>query len=142
MKTDIVRIQLPSDDGAEHPFRSSICKILLDSIKQRFGDVPITQTTWLIRVQDMPANKPTFSVLDPQQALYTQLRYQTVIEFPTIYVFNKVPTIWDGYEITIQKNVVENSSTDQKTRSHDEHGNGVDNDDIATDAKILPLTDV
>ncbi|KAJ2561332.1 hypothetical protein IW140_006585, partial [Coemansia sp. RSA 1813] len=138
-RSDVVRIQLPSDDGEEHPFRSSISNDMLTAVRQKFESTPIMQTTWLIRIQDMPANKPTFCVLDPLQPLYTQLRYQTVIEFPTIYVFRKVPTIWDGHEITIKQHLAESSGVDQKTPLRDQDndaGNG--NVIVENDSELLP----
>ncbi|KAJ1900250.1 hypothetical protein LPJ81_003983, partial [Coemansia sp. IMI 209127] len=126
-KSDVVRIQLPSDDNTEHPFRSSICKDTLDAVKQKFENIPIAQTTWLLRLQDMPANKPTFCVLDPLQPLHTQLRYQTVIEFPTIYVFSEVPTVWDGHKITIQRHMAEGTSEDKKDEAESSIAAGRDN---------------
>ncbi|KAJ2857519.1 Box C/D snoRNA accumulation [Coemansia erecta] len=126
-KSDVVRIQLPSDDDTEHPFRSSIYKDTLDAVKKKFENTPISQTTWLIRLQDMPANKPTFCVLDPLQPLHTQLRYQTVIEFPTIYVFREVPTVWDGYKITIQRHMAKDTSEAQKDETENSIDTGGDN---------------
>ncbi|KAI9504537.1 hypothetical protein BX070DRAFT_222347 [Coemansia spiralis] len=114
-KNDSIRIQLPSDDGSEHPFRSAIHKNMLDAIKDKYGCVALTQLAWLIRVQDKPANKPTFCTFDPLQPLYTQLRYQTVIEFPTIYVFSGIPSTWDGYEVKIQSQVTKSDDSSDQT---------------------------
>ncbi|KAJ1648293.1 Box C/D snoRNA accumulation [Coemansia asiatica] len=100
---DIVKIQLPSDDGLEHQFRSAIRPEMLDHVRDRFGSKSASELVWLIRVQDMPANKPTFCRIDPDQPLYTQLRYQTVIEFPTIYVYSQMPSTWNGNDIVIRK---------------------------------------
>ncbi|KAJ1726445.1 Box C/D snoRNA accumulation [Coemansia biformis] len=102
IKTDAIRVRLPSDDGNEYQFRSSIRPELLSEIVQMFGGTPPEELVWLIRVQDKPANRPTFCRVDPLRPLFTQLFYQTVIEFPTIYVFKQAPSTWDNYETTIE----------------------------------------
>ncbi|KAJ1826420.1 Box C/D snoRNA accumulation, partial [Coemansia sp. RSA 2599] len=98
-----IKIQIPSDDGQEHQFRSSIKPEMLQNIKHRFGGKSASDLVWLMRVQDMPANKPTFCKIDADQPLYTQLRYQTVLEFPTVYVYSLMPSTWNGHEITIRE---------------------------------------
>ncbi|KAJ2307617.1 Box C/D snoRNA accumulation [Coemansia sp. RSA 2706] len=105
-KTEGVRIQLPSDDGNEYPFKSSIPSKLRQTLRQSFGNTVPEGLVWLIRVQDVPANKPTFCRIDPLQPLFTQLRYQTVLEFPTIYVYSHVPETWDGHPVIIQEHCV------------------------------------
>ncbi|KAJ2723596.1 Box C/D snoRNA accumulation [Coemansia sp. Benny D115] len=111
-----VKIQIPSDDGTEHPFRSNITSELLEAIQCKFGAVSPDELTWLIRVQDMPANKPTFCKISPMQPLYTQLRYQTVLEFPTIYVYSSPPSVCNGYPVDIQEiPTVENTENTKDT---------------------------
>ncbi|KAJ2820534.1 hypothetical protein FBU31_005192 [Coemansia sp. 'formosensis'] len=111
-RNDPVRIQLTSDDGVEHPFSSSIPLELLQNLKSEFGQIPLEELVWLIRVQDTPANKPTFCSINPSEPLYTQLRYQTVLEFPTIYVYKKAPTEIGGHVVTIEESRVSNAETE------------------------------
>ncbi|KAJ2001625.1 Box C/D snoRNA accumulation [Coemansia sp. RSA 2322] len=102
-RSDVVRIQLPSNDGAEHPFSSGIQSELLQSLKTAFSDIHPADLIWLIRVQDLPANKPTFRQINPAEPLHTQLRFQTVLEFPTIYVYRQAPTEIGGHAVTIEQ---------------------------------------
>ncbi|KAJ2322688.1 hypothetical protein GGI00_005853, partial [Coemansia sp. RSA 2681] len=102
-RNDAVRIQLTSDDGVEHPFSSAIPLELLQSLKAEYGQISPEDLVWLIRVQDTPANKPTFCKISPNEPLYTQLRYQTVLEFPTIYVYKQAPVEIGGHVVTIEE---------------------------------------
>ncbi|KAJ2712022.1 Box C/D snoRNA accumulation [Coemansia spiralis] len=102
IKCDSVRIKLPSDDGKEYQFRSAIQPELHSALVRMFGDIPPEELVWLIRVQDQPANRPTFCRIDPLQPLYTQLYYQTVLEFPTVYVYKQAPSTWGAYAVTIE----------------------------------------
>ncbi|KAJ1956188.1 hypothetical protein GGI12_005371 [Dipsacomyces acuminosporus] len=102
VRGDGVRIQLPSDDNAEYPFKSSIPRELLMALRDRFKNVSLQSLSWLIRVQDVPANTPTLCRIDPCKPLYTQLQYQTVLEFPTIYVYTAPPPKIGMYNVTIQ----------------------------------------
>ncbi|KAJ2772581.1 Box C/D snoRNA accumulation [Coemansia nantahalensis] len=99
---DSARIKLPSDDGKEYQFRSAIPLELHTAIAHVFGGIPPEELVWLIRVQDQPANRPTFCRIDPLQPLYTQLYYQTVLEFPTVYVYKQEPATWGAYAVTIE----------------------------------------
>ncbi|ORX74504.1 hypothetical protein DL89DRAFT_264364 [Linderina pennispora] len=100
-KQDFIKISLPSDDGSEHIFKSNIPRPTLDAIKAKFATSAVTELTWLIKAQDTPANKPTFYRIDPCQPLHTQLVYQTVVEFPTFFVYSAPPTRLGNHEITI-----------------------------------------
>ncbi|KAJ2896776.1 Box C/D snoRNA accumulation [Coemansia aciculifera] len=100
-RTDSTRIQLTSDDGADHPFSSAIPSELLQRLKVEYGQILPEDLVWLIRVQDTPANKPTFCKINPCEPLYTQLRYQTVLEFPTIYVYKQAPEEIAGHVVAI-----------------------------------------
>ncbi|KAJ2777915.1 arp2/3 complex subunit [Coemansia javaensis] len=100
-RDEAVRIQLPSDDGNEYQFRSAIAPEQLAAIAARFGAIPVEDLVWLIRIQDRPANRPAFCTIDPRQPLFTQLLYQTVIEFPTIYVFQAAPATMAHRELAI-----------------------------------------
>ncbi|KAJ2406715.1 Box C/D snoRNA accumulation [Coemansia sp. IMI 209128] len=111
-RNDPVRIQLASDDGVEHPFSSAIPLELLQTLKSDFGQTPIEDLVWLIRVQDTPANKPTFSKINPSEPLYTQLRYQTVLEFPTVYVYKQAPAEIGGHTVTIEEPRVSSIETE------------------------------
>ncbi|KAJ2494285.1 Box C/D snoRNA accumulation [Coemansia sp. RSA 2052] len=102
-RNDSVRIQLTSDDGVEHPFSSAIPLELLQSLKAEYSQISPEDLVWLIRVQDTPANKPTFCKISPNEPLYTQLRYQTVLEFPTIYVYKQAPVEIGGHVVTIEE---------------------------------------
>ncbi|KAJ2029089.1 hypothetical protein H4S03_007566 [Coemansia sp. S3946] len=116
-RNDPVRIQLTSDDGVEHPFSSAIPLELLQTLKSDFGQTPLEDLVWLIRVQDTPANKPTFCKVNPSEPLYTQLRYQTVLEFPTIYVYKQAPTEIGGHVVTIEEPHVASTKTEVDTKS-------------------------
>ncbi|KAJ2096044.1 hypothetical protein IW146_010433 [Coemansia sp. RSA 922] len=116
-RNDPVRIQLTSDDGVEHPFSSAIPLELLQTLKSDFGQTPLEDLVWLIRVQDTPANKPTFCKVNPSEPLYTQLRYQTVLEFPTIYVYKQAPTEIGGHVVTIEEPHVASTETEVDTKS-------------------------
>ncbi|KAJ2531313.1 Box C/D snoRNA accumulation [Coemansia sp. RSA 1935] len=111
-RTDEVRLQLILDDGNKYLFKSSVPVELLQVLKQKFSKLPVEDLVWLIRIQNLPANKPTFCKIDPLQPLYTQLRYQTVLEFPTVYVYSQEPTTWDGYAVTIQEHCVAENDTE------------------------------
>ncbi|KAI8319140.1 hypothetical protein GQ54DRAFT_299579 [Martensiomyces pterosporus] len=100
---DGARIQLPSDDGTEYPFKSSIQPELLHALKERFGDMPLQSLSWLLRIQDVPSNTPTLRRIDPCKPLFTQLQLQTVLEFPTFYVYRDLPSKLGGYDVTIQE---------------------------------------
>ncbi|KAJ2742388.1 Box C/D snoRNA accumulation [Coemansia sp. BCRC 34301] len=115
-RTDSVRIQLTSDDGVEHPFSSAIPLDLLQRLKAEHGHVPLEELVWLIRVQDMPANKPTFCKISPSEPLYKQLRYQTVLEFPTIYVYKKAPAEIGGYAVTIDEPTAKSEESEPPTQ--------------------------
>ncbi|KAJ2103724.1 Box C/D snoRNA accumulation [Coemansia sp. RSA 922] len=116
-RNDPVRIQLTSDDGVEHPFSSAIPLELLQTLKSDFGQTPLEDLVWLIRVQDTPANKPTFCKVNPSEPLYTQLRYQTVLEFPTIYVYKQAPTEIGGHVVTIEEPHVASTEIKVDTKS-------------------------
>ncbi|KAJ2801963.1 Box C/D snoRNA accumulation [Coemansia guatemalensis] len=118
-KVDALRIMIPSDDGNEYPFRSSIRPELLRALSREFGITPPAELVWLIRVQDMPANKPTFCRIDPLQPLFTQLRYQTILEFPTIYVYRQAPSTWGKHAITIQDAATVDNVEQQVTSAPD-----------------------
>ncbi|KAJ1933669.1 Box C/D snoRNA accumulation, partial [Linderina macrospora] len=72
-KKEFVRITLPSDDGSGYTFKSGISHQTLDAIKGKFAGTAVSELTWLVKAQDMPANKPTFYRIDPRQPLHTQL---------------------------------------------------------------------
>ncbi|KAJ1865323.1 Box C/D snoRNA accumulation [Coemansia sp. RSA 1722] len=112
----VIKIQLPSDDSQEHQFRSAISHEMLQQLKQRFGSKSANELIWLVRVQDMPANRPTFCKIDAGQPLYTQLRYQTVLEFPTVYVYSQMPSTWNGHEISIREACTGDENGDSETK--------------------------
>ncbi|KAJ1746500.1 hypothetical protein LPJ79_005842 [Coemansia sp. RSA 1821] len=123
IKDENIRIMLPSDDGNEYPFKSSIQPKLHQALQEDSGYRRPEELLWLIRVQNMPANKPTFYKIDPLQPLYTQLRYQTVLEFPTIYVYKEAPTTWDGYGVTVQEHCVVTSEADSSEEEQSDSNN-------------------
>lgn len=98
-----IRIQMPSDDDKEHPFNSSISASLLKELKSRMGHILVQDLVWLIRVQDTPANCPTFCKINPMQPLFTQIYQQTVVEFPSIYIYREVPTTIAGHDVVVEK---------------------------------------
>ncbi|KAJ2844355.1 Box C/D snoRNA accumulation [Coemansia brasiliensis] len=121
-----IRIQLPSDDGNEYPFKSSIQPKLHQVLREDSSYRQPENLLWLIRVQNMPANRPTFCKIDSLQPLFTQLRYQTVLEFPTIYVYKEPPTTWGGYDVTIQEHCVaseDSSSEEEQSDTNDKDTN-------------------
>lgn len=56
-----------------------------------FQEVRPGDLYYLLRNEGLPDSQVTYAKLDVQKSLGEALRHRTVIEFPTIYVFTKVP---------------------------------------------------
>ncbi|KAJ1894617.1 Box C/D snoRNA accumulation [Kickxella alabastrina] len=121
-----IKIKIPSDNGDEYVFWSSIKPETLLGVKRMFAGTPVGDLVWLVAVQDMPANKPTFCRIDSKQPLFTQLQYQTVLEFPTFYVYSQVPTTWNGHPITIQEGHTKEDAEDIPAEVNSAKVNGED----------------
>ncbi|KAJ1910898.1 Box C/D snoRNA accumulation [Mycoemilia scoparia] len=107
---------LKGENDRQYRFKSSIDKSSMEAIVGQLKSLGLDQgniddagkLVWLHKVLLQSAKTPTYRIIDPLQPLYTQLRFQTVLEHPSIEIHSKIPKIsLDGNPITILPMITE-----------------------------------
>ncbi|KAJ1675733.1 Box C/D snoRNA accumulation [Spiromyces aspiralis] len=109
------KVRIVSPTGQEFNFGSHASRHEVETLRELLlphmesdSEGAAKRLVWLLKVPIMSGKMPTYRRVDPGMPLHTQLANQSVLEYPTIYVYSRMPEVsLDGYPVTILPPITE-----------------------------------